>query len=170
MTARAAETVVGAAGLALYAAAVFLPIFFYPHFWTSRAMGDEVPWYFMGCAFIDGVAASLALLLCTVLGVTASRRFGRAVWNSLIPAFVFLSAPIGDGLAVLLHSRRIWEGPASATSHWRTFDEYLHGIGVASFAALAVAFVAVLGFLWLGRRWAAEQGAAPADARKEDGQ
>ena len=73
----------------------------------------------MGNAFIDGVAAAVALLLCAILGSVAARKLGAAVWGTLMPVFLFLSTQLGRGVAVLLHSRRIWAGPDAATSAQR---------------------------------------------------
>ena len=139
------------AGVGIYMAAAFAPIVISPFFWTSHTISSEVPWYFMGIAFIEGVAAAVALLLCTILGTVAARNLGTAVWGVLMPVFLFLSTPIGRGVAVLLHSRRIWAGPDAATSDWLTFTDYLAGTNRATSIALAVAMAMVLGFLFLSR-------------------
>ncbi len=140
------------AGVGIYMAAGFAPIVISPFFWTSHTISSEVPWYFMGNAFIDGVAAAVALLLCAILGTVASRNLGTAVWGVLMPVFLFLSTPIGRGVAVLLHSRRIWAGPDAATSDWLTFTDYSAGTNRATSIAMAVATAMVLGFLFLSRR------------------
>jgi len=144
--------VVGFAGVAIYASAAFASVVVSPFFWTSRTIGAEVPWYFMGNAFIDGVAAAVALLLCAILGSVAARKLGAAVWGTLMPAFLFLSTQRGRGVAVLLHSRRIWAGPDAATSDWLTFTDYASGTNRATFIALACATAAALSFLLLSRR------------------
>ena len=124
MSRRGALTTVAGVGVLLYGLAAFAPLALYRHFWTSHTMGDEVPWYFMGQALVDGACAAVALALTIVLGARTRQRLGRAVWGSLIPAFLFLSVPIGRGVAVLVRTRNIWEGPPSASSAWRTFDQY----------------------------------------------
>jgi len=139
------------AGVGIYMAAAFAPIVISPFFWTSHTIGSEVPWYFMGNAFIEGVAAAVALLLCAILGTVAARNLGTAVWGVLMPVFLFLSTPIGRGVAVLLHSRRIWAGPDAATSDWLTFTDYSAGTHLATSIAMAVAMAMVLGFLFLSR-------------------
>ena len=144
--------VVGFAGVAIYASAAFASVIVSPFFWTSHTIGAEVPWYFMGNAFIDGVAAAVALLLCAILGSVAARKLGAAVWGTLMPAFLFLSTQLGRGFAVLLHSRRIWAGPDAATSDWLTFTDYASGTNLATFIALACATAAALSFLFLSRR------------------
>ena len=140
------------AGLGISMAAGFAPIVISPFFWTSHTISSEVPWYFMGNAFIEGVAAAVALLLCAILGTVAARNLGTAVWGVLMPVFLFLSTPIGRGVAVLLHSRRIWAGPDAARSDWLTFTNYSAGTNLATSIALACAAAVVLGFLFLSRR------------------
>lgn len=41
------------AGVGIYMAAAFAPIVISPYFWTSHTISSEVPWYFMGNAFIS---------------------------------------------------------------------------------------------------------------------
>ena len=106
----------------------------------------------MGNAFIDGVAAAVALLLCAILGSVAARKLNAAVWGTLMPAFLFLPTQLGRGVAVLLHSRRIWAGPDAATSDWLTFTDYASGTNLATVIALACATAAALSFLFLSRR------------------
>ena len=152
MTTPRGYLIVAFAGVGLYAMAAFAPIVISPFLWTSHTIGSEVPWYFMGNAFIEGVAAAVALLLCAILGTVAARKLGPEVWGTLIPAFFFLSTQLGRGVAVLLHSRRIWAGPPSAESDWLTFTDYASGTSNAQGIALACAAAVVLGFHLLGRR------------------
>ena len=142
-----------AAGIGLYALAAFAPLAIHPYLWTSRAMGSDVPWYFMGQDLVGGIAALLALLLGALLAAVACRRHGPAVWGASMPAFLFLASPIGRGVAVLLHSRRIWAGPPEAESDWGSFAEYLAATGRAQFIALGVAAAVVVVLLLLGRRF-----------------
>jgi hypothetical protein len=153
---RRASTAVGVAGVLLYAVAAFAPLVLYRHFWTYHAMNQEVPWYFMGQALVDGACAAVALALCLILGAVAGRQLGRAVWSSLIPAFLFLSVPIGRGVAILLWTRRIWEGPSAASSAWKTFDQYLYGTNIVGFVSLGIAFVIVFHFIRRRREEAPE--------------
>lgn len=147
-----ASLLVGIAGVALYGAAAFGPLAVSGRFWTARTLGEEVPWYYMGQAFVSGVWATGGLVLCGALGSVASRRFGGEIWNSLIPAFLFLSMPFGRGVGVLLHTSRIWEGPSRATSAWRTFDEYLFGVEVSGHVALAVVCGVIVLSRWRAHR------------------
>ncbi len=135
-----------AAGLLIYAVALGSPLLLQRYFWTNEAMGQQVPWYFMGRTLIAGACAALGLLLTLALGVVAGRRLGPAVWGSLVPALLFLSVPVGQGLSVLLYTERIWAGAASAASRWRTFDEYLYGTTLAGLLTLAVACAVLFRF------------------------
>jgi hypothetical protein len=157
MRARWPFLVVGAAGVLLYASAIAVSNVLYPHFWTSSTIYQEVPWYYMGEDFIDGLCAAVALALCAILGALASRKWGPTILGSLIPTSFFLTSSIGEGVAVLLNSRRIWAGPAAASSDWKTFDEYLHGTSVFGYLALGVSFAIVFGFRKVLKGSSAEQ-------------
>ena len=161
MTTPRGYLLVAAAGIGLYALAVFAALSVYPAFWTSRTMGSDVPWYFMGQAFINGVAAAVALLLCAILGMIAARTVGPAAWHALMPAFLFLCPEFGGGVAVLLHSRRIWAGPDAAESDWLTFADYASGTSRGQFIALAIGAAIVFGLILLARRRAAADHGAP---------
>lgn len=139
------------AGVAVYAIAAFVPLAIHPYLWTGRTMESDVPWHFMGHDFVAGVSAAVGLLLCILFGAVAARRGGPAMWGCLTPAFLFLSAPIGRGVAVLLHSRRIWAGLPAAESDWRTFAEYAQATVRAQFIALFIAAAVVCGLLLLAR-------------------
>jgi hypothetical protein len=143
---------VALAGVGLYAIAAFAPLFVLPDFWTRSTIGSEIPWYFIGQAFIEGVAAAVAFLLCAILGAVAARRYGAAAWGALMPAFLFLSTQLGRGIAVLLHTRRIWAGPDAAESDWLTFADFATGTTRGQFLALAIATAVVFGFQFLGRK------------------
>jgi len=96
---------VALAGVGLYALAAFAPLFVLPDFWTRSTIGSEIPWYFIGQAFIEGVAAAVAFLLCAILGAVAARRYGAAAWGALMPAFLDLYSqfdPDTTGGAMLL--------------------------------------------------------------------
>jgi hypothetical protein len=133
---------VGAGGIALYAGALVAGFILYPHFWTSSRMGDAVPWYFIGRGFIDGACALAALVLVLILGAVASSRWGRTVWGSLIPAAIFLSWPIGQGMNVLLHTSRIWS-QGQATTQWTNFNEYMWSNGIAAVVSLTVVSILI---------------------------
>lgn len=144
--------IVAFTGIGLYALAAFAPLILHPNFWTTGTLGSEIPWYFMGQTFIEGVSAAVALVLCAVLGVVAARKLGPAAWGALMPAFLFLSTQLGRGVAVLLHSRRIWAGPEVAETDWLTFADYASGTSRAQVISLAIALAVLLGVHLLGRR------------------
>jgi hypothetical protein len=155
MTARSRLGLVGASGLGLYGCAVAAALVLHSQFWTSRAMGESVPWYFIGQSLVGGACAAVAFALTVVLGVLSRSTCGPAVWSSLAPAVLFLSYPIGQGVNVLLHTRRIWAGLSAASSQWKTFDEYLYSN--TSAGLLTVALVAGMMFV---RRHSSSEGAA----------
>ncbi len=154
MTRRTALNLTGGAGIAVYGIAQGAALLIYPHFWTSKTMGHEAPWYFIGQTFIAGLSATVALLVIGVLGLLAQRSLGRAVWGSLMPAILFLSYPVGQGINVLLHTEHLWVGP-SASTDWSSFDQYITSTSLAGFLTLAVATALLLGFR---RHWS--EGAA----------
>jgi hypothetical protein len=109
-------------------------------------MDQEVPWSFMGQTLVSGLCALVALLVTIALGLVARRRLGPAVWGSLAPALLFLSVPVGQGLSVLLFTQGIWTGGSSASTHWRSFTDYLYGTTIAGLLALAIACAVVFRF------------------------
>ena len=78
MTRRTALNLTGGAGIAVYGIAQGAALLIYPHFWTSKTMGHEAPWYFIGQTFIAGLSATVALLVIGVLGLLAQRSLGRS--------------------------------------------------------------------------------------------
>ena len=154
MTGRGWSTSVGSVGIALYAASLGAGLLVYPHFWTSTRMGDEVPWYFIGRAFIDGICAFVGLILLLMLGAVSSRRWGATTWGSLVPAGLFLSWPVGQGINVLLHTNSIWS-QARATSRWARFDEYLWSNSIAAVVSLVIVFTVIVRMRHLWRSGAA---------------
>jgi len=149
MTARGWGHSVGAAGIALYAGALAAGSLLYPLFWTSTRMGDTVPWYFIGRTFIDGMCALVGLVLVLTLGALSSRRWGAPIWGNLVPASIFLSWPVGQGMNVLLHTSHIWSR-ARATSQWASFDEYLWSDSIAAVISLVIVSIVIarLRHLW----------------------
>jgi hypothetical protein len=150
------------AGLLLYGVAAFAPIPLHSHFWTSRTLDQDLPWYFMGRAFLEGVCAAVALPLLVLLGLLARRHLGRDAWTALFPPLVFLAIPFGRGLAVLLGTRHIWAGPSSASTTIRTFDQYLYWTSFGS--AASGGLVSVVFLLWIvatRKTRAAEQAIGP---------
>lgn len=135
--------------IAIYAASGAASVAFYGRFWTSGRMGDAVPWYFIGRSFLGGVSAAVAMVLIGALAVIVGRGLGKSVWGALMPAVLFLSLPLAQGVNVLLHTRRVWS-PTTAVSGWHTADAFLRSDGIAMFVGLAVA--ATIAFaLW--RPW-----------------
>lgn len=152
MTTHRDHLIVTIAALGIYGVAAFAPLAVQGYFWTSSAMGSDVPWYFMGQDLLGGAAAALGLFLVAVLAAWALRNHGPAVLGALPPVLLFLSTAIGRGVAVLLHTRHIWKGPPAAESDWQSFAEYSSATNVAQYVALGTATVFVFGVLFLGRR------------------
>lgn len=146
MTTRRPLSLLGMGGVLIFGVAVSASLVLSPYFWTDETFGQDVPWYFMGRDFVRGVCATVGLLVTIILGLIASRTYGRAVWRSLFPAFIFLSLYVGQGLSVFLFTNRIWEGAASASSQWRSFEDYIFGSSVAAVLTLAVISVVGLRF------------------------
>jgi hypothetical protein len=145
MTQRTGLNLMAVAAIVVYGVAQGCSLFIYPHFWTSKTMGSEVPWYFIGQTFITGLCAAAGLLVVGILGLLAQRSLGKAVWGSLMPAILFLSFPLGQGMNVLLHTRRVWTGQGASTD-WSSFEQYLTSTSLAAFLSLAVATVLALRF------------------------
>ena len=152
MTERVGLNLVASGAFLIYALSAYASFAVYGYFWTSTRLGEALPWYFIGQTFVKGLSAALTLLLLLLLGLLMHRRFGRVVWARLAPFFYVLSVPLGQGVNVLLHTRRIWS--TSAETDWVNADEYLRSDAAAGFAALVVALVLIVG-LWA--RWRSNQ-------------
>ncbi len=151
MRAQAFRNLVGAGGIGIFGVATVAGLVLYPHFWTSRAMGDEVPWYFIGESLVSGLCAAGGAIVIVGLGILARRRYGPDVWSTLAPPLLFLSYPVGQGVNVLLHTQRIWAGPAAARSDWATSDEYLYSNTVATCLTLGFAIGLFIFYMWRRR-------------------
>jgi len=132
--------------IAIYAASSAASIALYSQFWTSERMGDNVPWYYIGRSFFGGVWAVAAMLLVGMLAFAIGRDLGRSVWGAVMPALLFLSPPLAQGINVLLHTQRIWS-PTTAVSQWHTFDDFLRSDAIAMFVGIVLA-AAILAPLW----------------------
>ena len=133
-----------AAGVGLYALAAAAPLGLYSYFWTDHVSQGDVPWRQIGQSFVSGACASIALVAVVCLGLANRRAGRRAVWSSLAPGLLFLSMPAGQGVNVLLHTKRIWAGLPAAASEWSTFEAYLRSNTVSGLVALGAAFIALL--------------------------
>jgi hypothetical protein len=128
---------VGLAAVLLYGLALYAAHHSYPHFWTSRAMSAEEPWYFVGQVFVEALFTAAALLLIITLGLLTQGKLGKEVWSRLLPTFFFLLPSVGQGVNVLLHTERIWD-ESTASTQWKTFEQYLASNSIAGFLTLLV--------------------------------
>ena len=141
----------GFAPVLLYGFALYGASHSYPHFWTSRAMGADEPWYFIGQVFVDALFTTTALLLTISFGLLAHCKLGKEVWSRLIPMLFFLMPSAGQGVNVLLHTEGIWE-EETASTQWKTFDDYLASNSMAGFVTLAATAALVFYLMWRLRR------------------
>jgi hypothetical protein len=132
------------AGLLIYCGYSYAAFTLDSHFWTDRTISQEVPWYYLGKAVVNGACATVALLLVLLLGLVAKRILGKQGWPMLFSWLGLLAMPIAEGLSVLLFTRRIWAGPAEASTSITTFEQYMHVTSVASYLALACFAVLML--------------------------
>jgi len=141
---------IGVAGVLVYALALGAAAFTYPNFWTSQAMGDDIPWYFIGQDFVRGIFGCIGIAITVVLGLIMQARLGVDVWGRLVPALLFLSMPVGDIVNVILHTHSIWD-PGTASSEWKTFAQYSSSQILTMVVTLAT--VTLLLFMLRRRGW-----------------
>jgi hypothetical protein len=144
MKERTKMVAVGGVGLLIYAGYACASITLHSHFWTDRTISQDVPWYYLGQAVVDGACATIALPLVIALGILATRILGKQGWLMVHTVLFLLAMPIGGGVAVLLFTQRIWAGPSEASTSITTFDQYLYVTNVGKYVALAVVVVLII--------------------------
>jgi hypothetical protein len=133
---------------ALYVGAGFTAPLISHRFWTARASWDEPPWHFIGQDLVSGLLFCVALALSVGAATLMRRHHPERSRQATFFALLWMGYPVAQAILVLLRTNYVWD-PSRATSHWRTFDEYI--ADPARYVGFGLAMAIALFYQWVTR-------------------